>query len=422
MAEHSDREQYIPLRRNELVDLLCLAEGLSVVEQGQFRTISRLLASLFHFEFLKTIEELSDDYAPFDPDRETARLTEVHALDRTKLLDKLFTTFNKMLERANYQHVTEDQLKEALQGRSRWGLSMDVDFSVFDRLAVFVRGKITGKRGFRNWKRLWKLEEVEIPIFRRLVVMLKLREDAKVRIGPEVNANGVYVKIFKDIPREDIEMLLPGAKLKMTNLDKSKVSFPLLTFFILAFWNVIFVPLLKFIGLAFVQGPVGAGAASLYGIAFASGTYGYRSYYSYNFTKNQYSLQLTRSLYYQNLDNNAGVFYALLNEAEHQEWREALLGYYCLLKFAPPEGFTAPQLDGCVEKLLDGKCQLKVDFEVSDALKKMERLKLVQTSEGGLLRAVPMPEAIERLHEAWEKQFKKTIAGDTEQQEKKPPE
>lgn len=410
MADYTDREHYIPLRRQELLDLLCQLKGITAEQQTQWRVISKLLASLFHFEFLRTIEDLAEDYAPFDPDRETTTLRKATPVRRAELLDHLFGTFGGLLKRANFHHVTEAELQAALEGRSRWGLSMDVDFSIFDRLAVFVRGKTTGKRSFRNWKRMWKLEEVEIPVFRRLVVMLKLREDSKLRIGPEVNSNTVYLKAFKDIPQEDIEMLLPGAKLKLNNIDKTKLTFPLLTFVILTAWNVVVMPLLKLVGLAFIKGPVGAGAVGLWGLAAASGTYGYRSYYSYNFTKNQYSLQLTRSLYYQNLDNNAGVLYSLLNEAEHQEWREAMLGYFCLWKYAPPAGWTARQLDDFVEEFLQKHTGQKVDFEIHDALAKLVRFGLI-TQDGDTLRSIPIEQAIDRLHEAWEREFKRTIHG-----------
>lgn len=411
MSDTIKREQYIPVRRHELIDLLCKLEGVTPEQQKHWRIISNLLASLFHFEFLRTIDELAQDYAPFDPDRETATLRELVAMDRARLLESLFSTFSQLMGRANFYHVTEEELLAALKGRSRWGLSMDVDFGIFDRLAVYVRGKTTGKRSFRNWKRMWKMEDVEVPIYRRLVIMLKLREDSKARIGPEVNSNGVYIKAFKDIPQEDIEMLLPGAKLKMSNLDKTKLTFPMLTFLILTAWNVIVVPVLKLVGLAFIKGPVGAGAIGLWGLAAASGTYGYRSYYSYNFTKNQYSLQLTRSLYYQNLDNNAGVLYSLLNEAEQQEWREAILSYFCLWKAAPSEGWTAQQLYQYVEAFLATHAELKVDFEVHDAIKKLERLGLV-TMDQDRLQIIPLEQAIEKLHEAWERQFKRTIHGE----------
>src|SRR5262245_34284441 len=193
MAESTVREQYIPLRRKELIDLLC-QQGLSDADQDQVRTVARLLASLYHFEFLRTIEEVTNDYAAFDPDRETVQLKEGTPAEQIDRLDRLFTTFGYMLEKANYRHITEEQIHKALASRSRWGLTMTVDFSIFDRLTIYVRGDTTGRRSFRNWKRLWKVEDVEIPVYRRLVLMLKLREQAKGVIGKEVNSEGVYLK------------------------------------------------------------------------------------------------------------------------------------------------------------------------------------------------------------------------------------
>ena len=42
----------------------------------------------------------------------------------------------------------------------------------------------------------------------------------------------------------------------------------------------------------------------------------------YPYTRDKYRLCLTRNLYYQNLDNNAGVLFRILEEAEEQELRQ----------------------------------------------------------------------------------------------------
>ena len=76
-------------------------------------------------------------------------------------------------------------------------------------------------------------------------------------------------------------------------------------------------------------------ALSLYffwGPLVALAGYGYRQYYGYQTTKNAFTLQLTQSLYYQTLGTNLGVIQHLIDEAEEQEGREALLGYYHLLR------------------------------------------------------------------------------------------
>ena len=82
-----------------------------------------------------------------------------------------------------------------------------------------------------------------------------------------------------------------------------------------------------------------AAAAGIYGILAVVGVtagYGVKSFFGYLRTKQKYQLNLTESLYYQNLDNNAGVLCRLLDEAEEQENREAVLGV--LLPLAARDG------------------------------------------------------------------------------------
>ncbi|MVD21648.1 DUF3754 domain-containing protein, partial [Vibrio cholerae] len=69
-------------------------------------------------------------------------------------------------------------------------------------------------------------------------------------------------------------------------------------------------------------------------------------------TKEKYQLNLTRSLYYQNLDNNGGVICRVLDEAEEQELVEAILAYALLHWKAPEAGWTAEQLDQQAEHYL----------------------------------------------------------------------
>ncbi len=78
-----------------------------------------------------------------------------------------------------------------------------------------------------------------------------------------------------------------------------------------------------------------------------------RSFRGYLQTKERYQLSLTESLYYKNLDNNAGVLMRLIDEAEEQENREALLAYFFLRRELAPAGLAAEQLDRRIEAFLE---------------------------------------------------------------------
>jgi hypothetical protein len=114
-------------------------------------------------------------------------------------------------------------------------------------------------------------------------------------------------------------------------------------------------------------------------LIFVVGTLGYgvKSFFGYLQTKDKYHLHLTRNLYYQNLDNNAGVLTRLLFDAQEQEFREAVLAYALLLQ-AGDGGLSANDLDRGAEAWLENVLQTPIDFECADAIAKLDRWKLLQ--------------------------------------------
>lgn len=393
MAEHQDREHYIPLRKSDLLELLSSDRGMKPEDADQLRQLSRLLSATFHFEYHQKLEQLKDEYAPFNPDSTTFPIKKINPTDRDRLLGKLFDQFVWLMERANFIKLDRNVVEQAMNEVSDWGLNMSVDWSVFERLELFARGDNENMRYRRRWWNLYRLESKKLPVYQRLVVIAKLKPDA--RLPETVNTEAVFLKIFKDIPKMDLEMLLPGARMQMPGFTRLKMGGS-------------FVSGLGMIGYSVFKQLLATAALGLYffwGILFALFGYGYRQYYGYQSAKTAFSLQLTRSLYYQNLDNNAGVLFHLLDEAEEQECREALLGYYYLWRFANQEGWTAASLDDYIEMDLERLANLKVDFEIADALAKLERLGLVQ-KEGGRYRAVPIDKALEALDYAWDNYFR----------------
>src|SRR4029079_7412673 len=176
----------------------------------------------------------------------------------------------------------------------------------------------------------------------------------------------------------------------MSLLDRCKIVLPTLSGVSIAVWKI-------------VQGAILVAAAGFYGSLASWGliggtvVYGVRSFYGYLNTKQKYQLNLTESLYYQNLDNNAGVLFRLLDEAEEQEAREAMLAYFFLWRHAPAEGWSAEQLDRHIENWLQVATARRIDFEVGDALSKLIRLGVAEVLSDGNLRVVPLARAIEKL-------------------------
>ena len=112
---------------------------------------------------------------------------------------------------------------------------------------------------------------------------------------------------------------------------------------------------------------------------------------------------LSDNLYFKNLDNNSGVFHTLIDAAEEEDCKEAILAYTFLLQ-APTEGLTDEQIDQQIEQWFKDKYDCELDFDVADALEKLVRMELVNYS-GTHYTPRPMNEAVKVLDEYWDGLF-----------------
>jgi hypothetical protein len=394
MPDVRGREHFIPLRRDELVEWLSADVTLTAEERDQFRRFCRQLASACHFRFNRRFEELKAAYDPFDPDTDMRPLFRLTAEQRQQRLNSLYRDFAWLMDRANFVHLSRTDIEQGLKETSDWGVHMRVDFGAFEHLAIFARGDVLVPRTRRRLRNLYREEQTQVESYQRLVMILKLRPEHV--YGKEVNTNCVYLKIFKDVPKLDIKMLLPTARVHLSKLDRGRIGLPLISGIGLALYNLTTELLEKITQLVLA----GDNPLLLWGIASGGITYGYRSYYGYQQMKQRYHLTLTQSLYYQNLDSNAGVLYRVFDDAEEQECREALLAYFLLWKKAGPEGWTAHDLTAYVEPYLEKNVQCLVDFETSDVLSALEKLRLIEKHEERF-RACPIEDGMKSLAAAW---------------------
>jgi hypothetical protein len=411
MAEYKDREHYIPLRKHELIALLGEEPDLSARERADLEQFCTLVIATYHFEYHKALERLKDAYAPFDPDADTRTVHQSDEAERRKLLDDFFQEFGWLMERANFLKLGPEAVEAALAEASDEGINMNVDLRVFDRWVLYARGDVVETRVRRRWWRLWRKEEVRVPLFKRLVLVMKLRKHR--RLPHAIDTQRVHLRVYKDIPKMDLEMLIPGARPQMRWWDRANIGVPMVSG--VAAVLIKTVALLGGIAglialLALDRDKLHEADQQLFTTSFAlllAGLAGYafKSYTSYLHLKNRYEKNLSQSLYFRSLDSDAGVLFRLLDEAEEQECREAILGYYFLWKHAGPDGWTSEHLDDTIEEWLEKRAGVKVDFEIGDALDKLERLRVVE-KVAGRYRAQPIGKALEMLDWTWDNYFK----------------
>ncbi len=394
-------DHFIPIRQAELVDLLAGQTDLPKADVEPFRRLSQILSATIHHEYQQELDGLKSDYAPLDPDSDTVTMAASEfATQRSSCVDGLFDRLAKLLERANFTYLSREELEQqALAGAQYVGTESDRRFRRLRSIGNLCSGP--GSRAPPGSAAVcttgYRKVEWDAETYQRLVVLLKLRPHRSLPKG--VDHEDVYLKLFKDIPRMDLEMLLPGTQVKMSLCDRTKIVLPTLSGMALTSW--------KLISGALVVAASGAVTTPWPWLALAGGTisYGLRSFHGYLQTKQRYQLSLTESLYYKNLDNNAGVLMRLLDEAEEQENREALLAYYFLRHDVAPAGLTAEELDQRIEAFLEAQLKQRIDFEVGDALAKLIRWRLVEKLPHDRLRALPLAGALSTLDSAWDQIF-----------------
>lgn len=398
-APREFRENFVPLRKSDLVSLLCHQPDVLPDEAADFKRLCSLLEATIHFEFQALLEELKNAYAPFDPDADTRSLWVMARSDRDQRARDLFDKLGTILARANFRRLSRADIEQAMHAMSDFGVNLHVDFKQFHQLEVHARGIEVDRRPRRNWRSLFRTQVVDVPVYRRLVVAFRIHEEHESTSDTE--SETIYLKVFKNIPTMDLDMLLPNSRLKMTVMGRSRVLLPIISGSALAVWKIVqAVAIMAYAGisltvLALVGGSVG---------------YGLRSFHSHLRTKQKYQLNLTRSLYYQNLDNNAGVLYRLLDEAEEQECREAILAWFFLWQRAGDRGWAAHELDRRIEEFLAQVAHIHCDFEIGDALAKLRRLGLIETTADEKLRAIPIAQALSVMDASWDRVFR--YAGD----------
>jgi hypothetical protein len=386
-------EPYIPLRVTDLVEVLLEEAGtpahapLPADDAARFRELAHVVVDRITAGYRCVRNVIKDAYAPFDPDAETVHLRPFSDEERVERMDRLFASFCTLLERGGFHRMTRAEVEEFMQGASYWGIEMDVCWEVFDRVEIFVRGHGIGWRSRRPWWRLFRSEEVQVPTFRRVVLMIKQR--AHPRLGRDPDTQSVFLKIFKDIPTMDVEMLLPGTRVRMRRLDRGKLGGSALGSIGYVIWKLATSVNLP----ALLSGSIFALASPLMLIA----GYGYKTFYSFKVSRRTYLLQLAQSLYYQGLDSNAGVLFRLFDEAAEQDIRQTLLAYFFLMRFAGPDGWDVATLDKAIESDLARRVDTVVEVDTHHALLRLIKLNLASQHADRFV-AAPLSEAIALAH------------------------
>lgn len=407
-------ERFIPFRKSSIVTMC--ADEVPADERDSFQAFAELLASLLHHEFRARLEALKDAYHPFNPDTDTRTVGELSADDRAAAQERLVGELSALAEAANFERVSSEDLEHAFAEEGLLKVRLEADFGDFEQVLFYRRGEHTREE---QVKRLFGLRRRSITLtnFAKVLVYVKFKDAAHFGgSGKKVDRlpfepESTIIKLFQDVPRADLEMLFPNARVRMRGKDKLLIGVPAVVSGVIVIVTKVLAALLPvLLLLAFWLGvrhePVELNHGQLLALAAglaALGGYVARQLGTFKNRKIQFMKALSENLYFRNLDNDAGVFHHLLDAAEEEEVKEAVLAYHFLRTAEGP--LTADELDRRIEGWFASRWDATFDFEVDDGVGKLRRLRLADEDGQGRLTAVSLDEAKRRLDETWDNLF-----------------
>ena len=293
---------------------------------------------------------------------------------------------------------------------------LEADFDDFEQVVFYRRGEHTRHEEIRSLFGL-RRRTIAFTNYGKVLVYVKFKDAAhftaqgrKVERLP-FTPGSTIIKLFQDVPRADLEMLFPNAQVRMRRIDKLLIGVPAVVSGVIVVVTKLIAALVPvLLLLAFWFGvrrePVQLDQGQLVALGAALAAVGgfvVRQFTKFKNRKIQFMKALSENLYFRNLDNDAGVFHHLLDAAEEEEVKEAVLAYHFLRTAGEP--LTAAELDGRIERWFVERWSATFDFEVDDGMRKLRCLQLVGDDGQDRVSAVPLDEAKSRLDETWDGLF-----------------
>lgn len=412
--EVSVREKFLPVTKAALFDRLTAGplwpQGLHIEVRRLFRYLDYWRQQQYSVALLK----LMDDYETFSPDTDLLVTRELNPEETRKLQKQVVGGVEHLLRRANYTQIDLAQVDLIITRESALKLDLSVDLDAFEELAMYYRGISQRKESRRNFLNFGRKEEFEVPIFRRLCVLFKLksfearvtevmkqkgwaREDAEAHVKklrahlPDgIKEGNIYLKLFRNIPRSDIEIAFPNTQVKFRWSDKLRLG-------VTAGGGLgfgLFSSAGKIALLA--SNPIAAAgaAAGIGGIAF-------RQAMGFVNQRQRYMMVMAKNLYFLSMADNGSVITELTARGAEEDIKEEWLLYAIMAKERVTRA-DLPQVDEAIEHYLKNTFGIDVDFDISDALERLIADGLVTESPDGTFATLTPTAASRHIDDKWD--------------------
>lgn len=413
-AHPAPKERFIPVSRQEILKRMTrpgIWPGREAAAAGRF---FRYLGAWRHVTYKERLEAIENAYQPFSPESDVIERNDFSVSERIAMKGRLLELVRRLLIQANYTEVPRSRLRDLLTKESVYQLDLDVDFDEYEECIVFWRGATTKKRKRRSLNKAFiGHTEIEFPIYQRLFVLLKLKpEEERIRelmakhgldakqaralfkkkrgmLPAELTAEQIHIKLFKSIPRDDLEMLFPTTRVKFRLKDKLTLGFTAGGGTIATIAGVA----TKILA---ATNPVTLGMAAL-----TMGGFAFRQATNVLNQRRAYLMVLAQNLYFHTLADNRGAIALLASRAEEEDLKEEMLLYTLLCRESVHESEIG-EVKQAIEQFLADEFGVAIDFDVEDALSRLIGDGIVRRDASGRLAAMPPSQGCAHLDAAWD--------------------
>ncbi len=407
-------DRFLPITRAALAEHLTQAQRWPAHDAADVRRVFRYLDYWRQQQYSARLMVLQDAYEPFSPDSDVVVRREPTPEERAVLQDRVLRGMEALLEQANFDRL---DLKDIalLAKSSHYGLDLKLDLQAFEEAFVYYRGIGNKTHATRSLAKLGKKVETEVTHYKRLCLVFKMKpfearvsevmaekkcareaaEKAVRRIRSMLPAGvkdgTIYMKLFRDIPQTDIEMVFPNTQVRFRLMDKVRLgatSAGGLGFGIFSAAGKIAL---------LASNPIAAAGAALGvgGVAFRQGM-------SFVNQKQKYMVVMAQNLYFHSMADNRGVMIKIAGRAAEEDVKEEWL-LYSVLANTNANIADLTLIDRAIEEHIRREFKLDVNFDVGDALSRLIADGLVtQTSDGALVTLAPKAAAT-HLDTKWDR-------------------
>ncbi|WP_045837318.1 TMEM143 family protein [Hyphomicrobium sp. 99] len=408
------RERFIPVTRFALLDRLTKPFLWPAGQAADARRFFRYLDYWRQQQYFALLLDLEQTYEAFSPDSDLLMTRSFSDDERDTLKHRVFEGVESLLKRANYERIDPSNVELILTRDSHYGLDLFVDMNEFDRISIFYRGASNRKYERRRIRKFLRKEEFDVPIFQRLFLMFKLKPvemcieeamrdmklsreaaekyvaKARAHFPKSMNEKNIYLKLFKNIPRTDVEMIFPNTKVRFRPMDKLRLGVT-------------------------AGGGLGMGAAGAAGkvallmsnpiaaIGALAGLGGIAARQAMGFLnqKQRYMVIMAQNLYFHTMADNRGVILKIAARGAEEDVKEEMLLYSVLAKEKSTRA-DLPSIDLAIENYLTRTFGVKIDFEIDDALDRLIRDGIVVEKPDGSFVTLPPAEAAKHIDAKWD--------------------